>query len=148
MSMGAVLKAIKSRWDSKNLDDTVSGGIHKRRAKNLTAPYVIVSVIASPVSERSSSNGKTGNQYESTQIQLLLVDNGGIESAWTKANAIKAAFDWAPLTVSVDSETLVYCRFAGELDVEDPEDPHNPNAVFWALTYDVLTESSKSLSPS
>lgn len=146
MALGAVIKAVKDRWDDESLADTITGGIHQRRGKNLAAPYVVCTTIGNPVALRASRGEGTATRYERPQIQLLLIDNAGPQAARTKADIIKAAFDNAPLTL--DAGTLLFCRFVTEIDLDDPEDPGNPNAVLWAQTYEVLTAESETLSPS
>lgn len=145
MALDDVLAAVKTRWDAKSLDDTVTGGLHYRRGPDLAAPYVVLSDIASTVALRTGSDAVSGNEYTSTQFQLLLVHNGGPAAARTAKRTIRAAFDWAPLTLA--HGTLVYCKFASEATLPDPQNPGNPNAVLWAMTYEALMYESKTLSP-
>jgi len=146
MSLGNVLDAVKARWTDQALGATITGGIRLIRGKGLVAPYVIASMIASPIIGRASRGEGTGTDYETTQIQLLYVGKAGPAAARTQVATLKAAFDWAPL--SLDSDTLIFCKFVSEIILDDPEDPGNPNAVLWALTYDVQTAEATTLSPS
>jgi len=146
MALGDVIDAVKTRWDAKALGSTISGGIHRARGENATLPCVIYSTIASPVTERAARSSGRGTRYETTQFQLLYIGKAGPAAARTHITAIKAAFDWAPL--NLDSGTLVYCKFVSEIDMDDPEQPGNPNGILWALTYDVMTAEATNLSPS
>ena len=145
MPLGDVIDAVKARWDAQNLDDTILGGIHRLRGENATLPCAIYSTIASPVTGCAAAKNGGGTQYETTQFQLLYIGKAGPAAAKTHVKALKAAFDWAPL--SLDDGTLLHCKRVGELDLPDPEQPGNPNAVLWALTYDALTAEATALNP-
>ena len=140
MSAGAVLTAIKARWDDQNLSATITGGYRARRGKGLTAPYVVGTLIGAPVVGYASRSGGKRTRYQQPQVQLLLVDGSGPAAAAVKAATIKAAFDEAPLVLAEGA--LLYCKFVSEMLIDDLEDPGNPNAVLWALTFDVLTSEA------
>jgi hypothetical protein len=147
-ALGDVLKAIVDRFRSDlNLPRAISGGIHLNRGEDLTAPYVIVGSVASTVGLRTTgaAGTTTGNEYGRRSIQLTLYTAGGPEAAQVLVRRIRNRFDWAPLTI--DNETLVYCKFTDERILPDPESPGNANATVWALTYEVLAAEARTLSP-
>lgn len=145
MALDNVLDAIKARWTAKSLSTSITGGVRAVRGKGLVAPYVIVSIIGSAVTLRASRSAGAGTDYETTQVQLLYIGKAGLAAARTHVASIRAAFDYAPL--SLDSGALLTCRFVSQVILDDPEDPGNPNAVLWALTYDIQTADATTLSP-
>lgn len=146
MALRDLIKAVNARWDDQSVGETVTGGIHRTRVKDATAPYVIYSTVGA-VRQWSATSG-SANQVMVTavQFQLTLVHNGGAAAAGTMIATIKAAFLNAPL--SLDAGTHLSCRYVNEIDMPDPLDPGNPNAVLWTLVFDAEYSEVKEVSPS
>ena len=99
-------QAIKDRWISKNLGNTITGGVHFSelpRADStgapITIPYAVVSHITkSPVLWTNKS------QYHDHEVQFNIYDDtkAGLES---QLETVKTAFDFAPLSIE-DADVL------------------------------------------
>lgn len=137
MSVGNVIIAIKTRWDAQSLDGSITGGFHEGTTpEDESMPWVVFSQITSVVFSRGSSDG-TGSSNDQTEISDTLVrfnlyTKTGIAAGGVLAEAIRTAFDWAPL--SITGATLVHCEFISETITTD--DKHE-NARVLSLLYNV-----------
>ena len=137
MSVGNVIIAIKTRWDAQGLDASITGGFHEGTVpEDEVQPWVQFIQVASVVDSRGSAEGG-GDSTDQTEISDTLVrfnlyTRTGIAAASVLAEAIRTAFDWAPL--SITGATLLHCEFVSEAITTD--DTHE-NARVWSLMYNV-----------
>ena len=139
-----IFEAIGDRWDDQSLGDAIPGGIYKDQAsKDATMPYVVASLVASPQVEITATDGDSANEYTLTTVQLSLHSRGGTAAGGALVQAIRDAFEYAPLSIS--GGELVTARIVSVAHIDDPD---QPNALLWALTYEILWSQSVTLRPS
>lgn len=85
-----VTKAIKARWDAKNLGDSITGGIHHSRTPEKTdQPYCVFNELSNPVTVKTHRS-----LYADFNVQFdVYVNDGDPESAADLANLIVGAME-------------------------------------------------------
>lgn len=144
MSFADVIDAIVTRWTAQSLDDTVTGGLHLDEApKGTSLPYAMLTDLGE--STRSRASAATAGQashYRARQVQVLIVNNTGPAPLAVLADAVHAALEYAPLSLS--GGTLLYCRLNSDVFTDDPD---HENGRMWAGTYDILYRVQQALAP-
>ncbi len=144
MGFSSVIDSIVTRWGDQSLDDTVTGGLHLDRApKGTDLPYAVLTDMGESTPQRASTatSGQAAH-YRSRQVQVLVVNNTGPAALAVLADAVHAALEYAPL--SLTDGALLYCRLNSDVFTDDPD---HENGRMWAGTYDVLYRVSQALAP-
>ncbi|MHC4406548.1 MAG: tail completion protein gp17 [Planctomycetota bacterium] len=144
MSFADVISAIQTRWTDQSLDDTVAGGLHTDESpKGGTLPWAVLTDLgASPVARTSGSTDNNASHYRSRQVQIRIHNNTGASALAVLADAVHAALEYAPLSLS--GGALMYCRLNADIFTDDLE---HENGRMWAGTYDVLYGVEQAVAP-
>ena len=147
MSVGNVIIAIKNRWDDQGLDTSITGGFNEGTVpEDDSQPWVQFSQVTSVVDTRASAEGggSSGDQTEisDTLVRFNLYTRTGLAAAGVLAEAIRTAFDWAPL--SITGANLLQCEFVSESITTD--DKHE-NSRLWSIMYNVRWGRQRDASP-
>ena len=81
-------------------------------------------------------------QFEAFAVTFTLYHNLGIAVMSLIVDAIRLAFDYAPLTFT--SDDVYFCQYQGQ-SVDDSEPL--PNARSWTLRYEILASRDSDASP-
>ena len=116
-----VHKAIVARWDAKSLDSTFDGGLWAFKAPlEETFPYVVFFPIAD-----APATWTVGREVrESTfQFSIWMKEADGVDPAKTLGelmDTLKAAYDFAPLTIA--GQTVLLVQRDGETQEEEGDE--------------------------
>lgn len=145
MPLGDVFTGVKARWTAKSLSSSIAGGIHFGEAPgNTDMPYVVFTVVSSPVDEVTS--GPTGGnvtEYSTTRFQLNLYVKGDMRTASDLADILRPAYQNAPITLA--GSTLLKCRFTDETVIKEPKS--SSRVYRWTLLFDLTRADSVERSP-
>lgn len=145
MSFADVIDAIVTRWDGESLDDTVAGGLHLDEVpKGTSLPYAVLTDFGESTRERASTaTAGRAAHYRARQVQVRIHNNTGPAALAVLADAVHAALEYAPLSLSGGS--LIYCRLNANVFEDDPD---HENGRMWAGTYDIVHRVEQALTPS
>ena len=142
--IGELLKAIKSRWDVKDLVSTFTGGLHEGQlppvASTPVMPIVSLDIIgASPSGRSTSTTANKIQQYETATVDFLIRARGGLSSCSTLVESLKAAYSNMHATLG-SGVSLKRFFWQGESYQQDPD---HPNVWEWTVTYEAELEQAQ-----
>ena len=122
MSTG-VPKAIVSRWDAQSLNSTFDGGLYGNKTpQEIAFPYVVFTLISSVPVRWTSHSEIRSEVYEFSIWYKEEDDVDPIERIGELMDALKAAFDFAPLSIAVAGSELLEMRRQSEFYEEDDDE--------------------------
>ncbi len=145
MSVISVLTAMKTRWDAESLDSTITGGMSFGQSKKKSdPPYAEMLHIGTSREDMASKLNGNNTDYEEHEIRFTVHSRGGPVAAGALVDAIRSAFDRAPLSIS-DGDVITCRREGANITMEVEDDI--PGAIVSVITYVVLTAVSRAASP-
>ena len=143
-----LFEALKDRWDAKSMATTFTGGAHAQFAhKDASFPFVIFES-GGTTPEIWTSDGEFQNA--SMTLHIFSNSKGSSSSRWAEAGRIlkvlKAAFDFAPLTLGSGEGSILEMRRTNEnILIEDSPDG---DVIHSIIEYEILRQMTVDYSPS
>lgn len=136
VSVHDLLAPIKTVWDAKSLDDTVTGSIHTGKAPSGTSPpYVKLTITGSTQTGHSRTGDHRANEFSNTSITMVLVATGGLAAVGAIASTIREVMDNAEITLVVGKGTVLYMQW----EDESPEQMPSVDGLWeWTINYKLM----------
>ncbi len=122
MSAHDVMESVYGNWASHSLDADVAGGLWLSLAPKGTAyPYCVYDLISSVPTARMNTDSDTGTEIFDLEFQLALYDDK-MSTLAVAAKAVRAAYDYAPLTLGAGEGGVLQVRCTNEIPTKLEDD--------------------------